>query len=286
MPHVEGVEHRFLDLNGVSIHVAEAGPPDAQPVLLLHGWPQHWYLWRDVVPGLKDHFRLLMPDLRGFGWSDPPGHGYDTDTFAADQLALLEALGIERAHLVGHDWGGWTSFRLALTQPDRFERMLILNSPHPWPRIRPRLVRQGWRSWYTIPNAMPGLGSFLHRRGRWVRAVLSRGSPAGTFTDAELDEFASQFHDPSRAAAASRLYRHYLSMFLSIPRGGSGPPPPLTVPTLLLFGERDLLVTRELVRGFEATATDGRLELAPDTGHFIVDEKPALVVERAREQFA
>src|SRR6185295_10585153 len=94
-PRVEGVEHRFVDLNGLRVHLAEAGPTDSAkpPILLLHGWPQHWYMWRRVIGALRDERRLLAPDLRGFGWSEAPEHGYDGETFAADQVALLDALG-------------------------------------------------------------------------------------------------------------------------------------------------------------------------------------------------
>ena len=79
-------------------------------------------MWRRVIGALRDERRLLAPDLRGFGWSEAPGHGYDGETFAADQVALLDALGIERAFVVGHDWGGWTAILLGLLHPDRVER--------------------------------------------------------------------------------------------------------------------------------------------------------------------
>ena len=135
IPHVEGVEHRFVDANGIRVHVAEAGAPDSPAVLLLHGWPQHWYMWRRVIAGLGDEYRLLAPDLRGFGWTEAPGHGYDGETFAGDQVALLEALGLERAHVVGHDWGGWAAMLLGILHPDRIDRMVVCNAPHPWPRL-------------------------------------------------------------------------------------------------------------------------------------------------------
>ena len=82
IPQVEGVEHRFVEANGIRIHVAEAGPSATQapPILLLHGWPQHWYMWREVIGGLRSGHRLLAPDLRGLGWSEAPGRGYDGET--------------------------------------------------------------------------------------------------------------------------------------------------------------------------------------------------------------
>ena len=86
-------------------------------MLLLHGWPQHAWCWRHVIPLLADDHRLIAPDLRGFGWSDCPAGGYDPATFAADAVALLDALGVERAHVIGHDWGGAPRSRWAWTRP-------------------------------------------------------------------------------------------------------------------------------------------------------------------------
>jgi pimeloyl-ACP methyl ester carboxylesterase len=135
LPAVEGVEHRFVEANGIRVHLAEAGSTDAPAVLLLHGWPQHWYMWRRVMAGLSGEYRLLAPDLRGFGWTEAPGHGYDGETFAADQVALLDALGLESAHIVGHDWGGWTAILLGILHAGRVDRTVVCNAPHPWSRV-------------------------------------------------------------------------------------------------------------------------------------------------------
>ena len=94
LPHVDGVEHRFVDAGGVRLHVAEAG--EGRPLLLVHGWPQHWYEWRGLVAELAGERRLIMPDLRGFGWSDVPPGPIDPDVFVRDLIALLDALGLEQ----------------------------------------------------------------------------------------------------------------------------------------------------------------------------------------------
>src|SRR5690349_14770248 len=119
LPQLAGISHRDVHVRGIRLHVAEGGPADAPPVLLLHGWPQHWWIWRDVIPGLIDDHRVIAPDLRGLGWSDAPRRGYLKQALAEDNLALLDALGIERAALVGHDWGGIVGFLICLTAPER-----------------------------------------------------------------------------------------------------------------------------------------------------------------------
>jgi pimeloyl-ACP methyl ester carboxylesterase len=286
LPQVDGVEHRFLDANGVRIHVAEAGPGGSTrpPILLLHGWPQHWYMWRRVIAALRDDYRLIAPDLRGSGWSEAPGHGYDGETFAADQVALLDALEIERAFVAGHDWGGWTAILLGLTHPERVERMLVLDAPHPWPRLTPRLLAEGWRSWYTWLIAAPGLGPWLVQRSWIAKSILSRGNFGGPFTDEEIDLYVDRFRERSRALAVSDLYRYYQRAFRDTATGrwrGHR----LTVPTRIVFGAHDRYVSPRLLPGYEAHADDMEAELVPDSGHFVVDERPDLVIERARQLF-
>jgi pimeloyl-ACP methyl ester carboxylesterase len=278
LPEVEGVEHRFVDADGLRVHFAEAG--EGPVLLLLHGWPQHWFMWRRVIERLASQFRLIAPDLRGFGWTEAPGHGYDGDTFATDQVALLDALEIESASVIGHDWGGWTAMLLGLDHSDRIERMVVCNSPHPWPRLQPRLALEAWRSWYAVALAIPGLGPELLQRTDFAAGILRRGNVGAPFSGAELAAYADSFRDPARAHAVSGLYRYYQSAFASLFRGRYRSRR-LSVPTLLLFGERDRYVSPRLLPGYERHADDMQLELVPDSGHFLVDEKPDLVARRA-----
>jgi pimeloyl-ACP methyl ester carboxylesterase len=282
LPAVEGAEHRFVEANGIRVHLADAGSTDAPAVLLLHGWPQHWYMWRRVMAGLSGEYRLLAPDLRGFGWTEAPGHGYDAETFAADQVALLDALGLESAHVVGHDWGGWTAVLLGILHPDRVDRLVVCNAPHPWPRLSVRVAAESWRSWYTWAIATPGLGRRLLER-RWIaRHFLGSGNVGTPFTDEEVELYAESFQEPARAQAIVQLYRYY-QRALREGINGRWRRERLTAPTLLLFGERDRYITPRLLPGYESYADDMRVELVPDSGHFIVEEKPDLVIERTRE---
>src|SRR5947209_2285710 len=102
LPSIEGVEHRRVSVNDAELHLACAG--DGPPLLLLHGWPQHWWCWRHVIPTLAHSRRVIAPDLRGWGWSQAPPGDYAKSTFAADVLALLDAEGLDRVSVIGHDW--------------------------------------------------------------------------------------------------------------------------------------------------------------------------------------
>lgn len=286
LPQVDGVSHRWVRARGLEFHVAEAGSGE-DVVLCLHGWPQHWYEWRHLLPALADRHRVLALDLRGFGWSDAPRDGYEKESLADDVLAVLDALGIERVKLVGHDWGGWIGFLLCLRAPRRFERYLALNILHPWQSGARAALPYAWRFVYQLVIMTPVVGYELHRRGRFVpRVLLAAAADRSAWDEATLRAFADNLAEPARARAAVRLYRVFqLREILPVLRGryeGSR----LTVPTRLLFGTDDAVLRPELLAGYERHADEMTVELVDDCGHFIADERPQLVAERARELFA
>jgi pimeloyl-ACP methyl ester carboxylesterase len=284
-PAVEGVSHRTVRARGIDFHLAEAGSGE-DVVLCLHGWPQHWYEWRKLMPALADRHRVLALDLRGFGRSDAPRDGYEKEDMAADVLAVLDELGLERVKLVGHDWGGWIGFLLCLRAPQRFEKFLSLNIVPPWASIR-NTAAHAWRFWYQLAILTPGLGYALHRRGEFVAKVIVGGSVRrDAWSPEEVRAFADNLMEPARARAAVQLYRVFnLREVVPVARGRYAEAR-LTVPTLLLFGEDDFVLRPQMLAGYQRHAEDMRVELVPDCGHFIVDERPELVAARARELFA
>jgi pimeloyl-ACP methyl ester carboxylesterase len=284
-PQVDGVTHRTVRARGVDFHLAEAGSGD-DVVLCLHGWPQHWYEWRHLMPALADRHRVLALDLRGFGWSDAPRDGYEKEEMATDVLAVLDELGLERVKLVGHDWGGWIGFLLCLRAPQRFERFLALNILPPWVRLR-EIVPHFWRFWYQVPIVTPGLGYRMHRSGEFVPRVLVGGSSVREAWDERtLRAFADRFMEPDRARAAVQVYRVFaLREGREIMRGRYADQR-LTVPTRLLFGTEDFVMQAQMLAGYQRHADEMELVLVPGCGHFIADERPDLVAEHARDFFA
>jgi len=284
-PQLEGVAHRRVRARGIEFHLAEAGGGE-DVVLCLHGWPQHWYEWRHLMPALADRHRVLALDLRGFGWSDAPRDGYEKENMATDVLAVLDELGLERVKLVGHDWGGWIGFLLCLRAPRRFERFLALNIVPPWTSAR-AVAGHAWRFWYQQLVLAPGIGYRLHRRGDFVRRVLVGGSEIKTAWDeSALDAFADNLAEPARARAAVRMYRVFnWREVLPIVRGRYADAR-LAVPTLMLFGAEDFVLRPQMLAGYQRHADEMRVELVPGCGHFIADERPDLVAARARELFS
>jgi pimeloyl-ACP methyl ester carboxylesterase len=285
MPDVPGleVEHRWVRAGSIKVHVAEAGAGD--PLVLVHGWPEHWFMWHKVMPALAERYRLIVPDLRGFGWTDAPGHGYDKETLAADLLALLDALDLDRVRLMGHDWGGWASFLLCLRHPERVERYVALNIPPPMSEI-PRRERLGlWRLAYQVPLALPGIGSMgLKRSPRMLKEGLRRASiDPGTFTDTALDSYAAKLQEPARAAASSQVYRSFLTQDAVAVLRGRYSSMRLTTPTLLIFGTEDVVISRRMIDRRHENADNLRVELVEGCGHFIAEEQPGTVVRHALE---
>ena len=276
-PRVPGVEHRYVDAAGLRMHVAEAG--EGEPVLALHGWPQHWYVWREVIPRLAPHARVIAPDLRGFGWSDVPAGGYDRETMARDVLALLDALGIERVRIVGHDWGAWIGFLLCLHQRRRIEAFVACNIVPPWPARDPRAPLDLWRLSYQVALSLPKLGGALGRR--FTRLGLSS---TRALSDAEIDAFADRLGG-ERGRATELLYRTFLLREAVPVLRGRYRAGDLEVPTLLLFGDRDQVIPLRTVRAAAEQSATVELELVPGASHFVVDERPELVAERALEFF-
>jgi pimeloyl-ACP methyl ester carboxylesterase len=284
-PEIDGVSHRWIDARGIRFHYAEAGSGD-EVVLCLHGWPQHWYEWRHLMPALADRYRVIALDLRGYGWSDAPPSGYEKEDMADDVLGVLDALGIERVKLVGHDWGAWIGFLLALKAPQRFERYLALNILPPWTTMR-QMAPHLWRFWYQWMILSPGIGPWLHTSGKFVPKVLAGASVQKQAWDhATLHAFSDQFTEPARANAAVQTYRVFNLHEVPEIAKGRYAKARLEVPTKLLFGKGDQALKHTLLDGYEKHADDMQLELVDDCGHFIADEMPDLVADKAREFFA
>ena len=284
-PSVPGMSHRQVDVGGLSLHVAEAG--SGPPVLLLHGWPQHWYAWRRVAPALASEHTVICPDLRGFGWSDAPAQGYEKATLALDVLALLDALELERVDLIAHDWGAWVGFILCLEHPERFAHYLALNMYTPWPdgpSLRGLTILA--RLSYQVLLASPVLGEWVLRETSFVERLITAGAVHDAWSRKELALFADVLRAPERARASTLLYRTFLLRELRPYLRGQYDSTRLTVPTLLLHGTRDLAVDHRALGRWREHADAMEVELREDSGHFIAEELPELVAQRARELFA
>jgi pimeloyl-ACP methyl ester carboxylesterase len=282
LPQLDGVEHRFLDLPGLRMHVAEAGA--GEPLLLLHGFPQNWWGWYKVLPALAERYRVIAPDLRGAGWTDAPAAGYTAEQLVADVVALLDALELDRVRIMAHDWGALVGFLLCLSRPQRVERYVSLAIPHPFVKFNPRLVTAVPRLWFQYAIATPALGPMLLARGRQPMAhyLLDHyTSDTSAFTPHDRELFAAPFRDRARARAASALYRHFIVPLFPAVMAGRYRTKRLITPTLILYGGEDPNMTGEILDGYQNYADDLTIEEVDGASHFIADEKPQVVIDRA-----
>lgn len=285
-PTLDGVVHRYLDLPGLRMHVAEAG--DGDPVLLLHGFPQHWWEWRDVIPRLAEHYRVICPDLRGGGWTDAPPGGYDSRQLTEDVLALLDHLDLDRVRLVAHDWSAIIGLRLCLDHPDRVHQYVGVATPHPWIRFSPAMLLGLWRLWFQLVIATPVLGPTLLAGGRQrlARHLLQHyAADPDAFSDRDLELFLAPLRQPERARAGSALYRGLILPEIRRISGGAYRDSQLSTPTRLLYGAADPVLGPELVGGHEAYADDLAVEMVEGAAHFMVDDRPDAVADHVLEFF-
>ncbi len=275
-------ESTYVETNDVRLHVRAAGPEDGPLVLLLHGFPEFWYGWRRQIGPLADAgFRVVVPDQRGYNLSERPGakRAYRIDSLVADAAGLVEAMGRDRARVVGHDWGAMVAWCLAQDHPDRVERLGILNVPHPgafretlWGSWEQRL-----RSTYAGFFQLPGVPerALRAREFRLMTGMLRGSSRPGTFTDRDLDRYRTAW---SREGALTAMLNWYRA---NGPRSGLFSRTSRVEPeTLVLWGARDEALVRENAERSLAFCERGELAVFERATHWLQHEEADAVNER------
>jgi pimeloyl-ACP methyl ester carboxylesterase len=286
LPALEGVQHRFVDLgDDVTIHVADAGPADGAPVMLVHGFPQNWWEWRRLIgPLAADGYRVLCPDPRGMGWSSAPAGRYYKNEMAEDLAAVLDRLGVSQLSVVGHYWGILVGLVMILRHPGRVTRLFGMNGFGPWPTGYLVLAGDLWRYWYVIPMALPLVGPRLvgDPKGRFFR-MMFRWTGAGVPPDADgVELYLDLMTAPGHAAAGSRLYRTQQTRELPRWLLGEFAHEHVDIPVRWLHGMADPVIIPKMIRGFDKHIHDFQLEQVDGVGHWIVDQRSDLVLDRIR----
>ena len=269
------------------MHYVEAGA--GEPVVLLHGFPESWYSWRHQIEALAPHFRVIAPDQRGYNETEKRGP-YDTDTLQADILALLRHLSIERAHIVGHDWGGAIAWLLAIHHPDAVRSLTICNLPHPalMQRALRNNFRQLRRSWYVFAFQVPFLPQRVlsARNYQWLARNLINDCRPGTFTREDLKEILASWRRQGLDGGVN-WYRAALRHPRPLPK----PVPSIKAPTLVIWGEEDQFLGKELTIGTSAYVENLDMHFLPGVSHWVQQEEPPTVnrlllahLEKARER--
>ena len=285
MPTLEGVRHSHVEVNGFRAHIAEAGDPEGEPLVMQHGWPQHWWAWHKVIPQLAERYRVICPDLRGHGWSDAPEDGYDKPQFAEDLIGVLDALGLDRVRLIGHDWGAMAGYLATIRHPERFDRFLALSIAPPFPSGSKKDILQVWRLWYQIPLTMPLLAPRLVSRPDVIKFFIGKGTvKKGARSEADLNLFAEAI--AARPEVTLAIYRTFITGEVVDMASGKWAGR-LTVPTQIMLGEHEPVGNADKARVAAARyADDFEVHEVPGIGHFLPEEAPEALVERALAFFA
>lgn len=278
--HVLGpVAHQRIDRPWGGQHVVLAGPRDGPLVVLVHGWPQHWFAWRHVIVGLvAAGARVAVPDTRDFGWSRSDGRTPPSIAeLAQDIVAVVDHLDQGPAVLAAHDWGGWIGFEAALGHPERFRGYVGLAIVAPWLSWIPMLRHLGgWA--YVFP--MAAAGSRIARSRRAVRILLDKSAEgrlwARPANQLALSSYLDRISAPQSAAMTQHLYRTLVARELPLALGPRGRQ--LTVPTTMLVGEHESIARPDL---YEGRSAPGELRVEPafaGVRHWLAEEAPDRVV--------
>jgi len=249
-------ETTYIETNGIKLHVLLAGPENGQPVFLLHGFPEFWRAWKNQIEPLANTgYRVIVPDQRGYNLSDKPNgvRSYQMDTLVKDVLGLINALGYEQVHLIGHDWGGMVAWSLAMRHPERLHKLAILNAPHP--SVIGNILRRGdpdqlRRSWYIFAFQIPWLPEYFLRKNNWQGAarVLRASGRLDTFTDEDIQEYKQAWSQPGAMTAMINWYRAMARAMIRRRRPKTRGDSRVRVPVLLLWGMQDQALSHRMAR--------------------------------------
>jgi len=284
LPTLDGVEHRYLDLgDGVTIHVADAGPADGPAVMLVHGFPENWWEWHELIgPLAADGYRVLCPDLRGAGWSSAPRCRYTKNEMAEDLAGVLDRLGVDKVKLVAHDWGGPVAFIMMLRHPHKVTGFFGVNTVAPWVKRDLSMVRDIWRFWYQIPMLLPVIGPRVigDPKARFFRMLSSWVGGGFGLPEENVRLYVECMRQPGHAEAGSRWYRSFQTREMLSWMRGEFDDARVDVPVRWLSGTDDPVITPNLMDGYADRISDFEIELVDGVGHWIVEQRPELVLDR------
>lgn len=276
------MKHEYIQANGIRMHYVTEGK--GPPVVLLHGFPENWYAWRHQIPALAGHFRVIAPDLRGYGDTEKPPKvsDYQIGTIAADIASVIKALGYEKAHIVGHDWGGAVAWNMAIEYPQIVDHVAVLNCPHPsiFAKALKTNHRQMRRSWYIFLFQIPLLPELLFKiNSRKMLKRLFRGSAIRkeAFTDEDLEQYYQALRKPGALTSALNYYR---AAFRKKEKKDAATPKnaKIAAPVLVIWGEEDAALGKELTEGMDPLFSGPfRIQYLPNCGHWVNEEQPEIV---------
>lgn len=277
------MQHHFLETNGIRLHYVTQG--EGPLMLLLHGFPEFWYSWRKQIPAFTADYKVVALDLRGYNESDKPTatSAYALPELVADVKGAIEALGYEQCVLVGHDWGGAIAWSVAYAHPDLISQLIVLNLPHPAKFAEAlRTPQQLLRSWYIGLFQLPWIPEWLLQANNYagIRAVFENSAlNPEAFTQADLDAYVAAAAKPGALTAMLNYYRNILASEGVFSQTWGK----LSLPTLMIWGENDIALGKELTYNTEEYVPALTLHYIPNCSHWVQQEQPERVNRYMRD---
>jgi pimeloyl-ACP methyl ester carboxylesterase len=273
------LEHAYADVNGVRLHYATAG--HGKLILFVHGFPEFWYAWRDQLAEFGRDHQAVAVDMRGYNLSSKPEElaAYLLPALVEDLRSLADHLGHQRFVLVGHDWGGVVAWAFAMTHPERLEKLVIINAPHPlvFQRELQHNPAQQEASRYILRFQSPEVEQVLLMNdcAVLVEMVLGNDLRNGHLTEADRQAYLGAWTRPGALTGGLNYYRANRT-------GASAPPPafrpgPIDVPTLVIWGMGDTALLPGNLDGLDQVVRKLTVERVTDADHWIVHQQPTRV---------
>ncbi len=275
-------QHEYITTNGVKLHYVTQG--NGSLILMLHGFPEFWYSWRHQIPEFAQNYQVVALDLRGYNDSDKPKEqsAYVMDEFIKDIEGVITGLGYDKCILVGHDWGGAIAWNFAYSRPQMVEKLIVLNIPHPAKMAEGlRTPQQLLRSWYMFFFQLPEIPEALIQAGDYqllAKALQQIPINKNIFTQSDIEAYKNAASKRGALTAMLNYYRNItqqrmLSSDWSI----------LEVPTLMIWGEGDVALGKELTYNTQAYVRNLQIKYIANAGHLVQQEQPELVNQYMRE---
>ncbi len=271
------MQHSYIQTNGIKLHYVTQG--EGPLMILLHGFPEFWYSWRHQIEAFFEDYKVVAIDMRGYNNSDKPKDksAYALAELIKDVEGVIRGLGYERCVLAGHDWGGAIAWAFAYAYPQMLDRLIVLNLPHPAKFAEGlRTPQQLLRSWYIALFQLPLLPEWLLQANHYaaIRSVFkSQAVNPEAFTEEDLDAYVAAAAKPGALTSMLNYYRSAFSAggFLNQTWGV------LQVPTLMIWGENDAALSKELTYSTQDFVSDFEIRYIPQCSHWVQQEQPALV---------
>ncbi|WP_013320528.1 alpha/beta fold hydrolase [Gloeothece verrucosa] len=274
----------LIKTNGVNLHYVSAG--QGKLILFLHGFPEFWYSWRHQITEFSTDHKVVALDLRGYNDSDKPSSpdAYKLSELVEDIKGVIQGLGYENCILVGHDWGGAIAWQFAYTHPEMVEKLIVLNLPHPAKFVEGiRTPQQLLKSWYIFFFQTPLLPEWLLQANDYQVIESSFKMMAinkNAFSQEDINAYKDAAAKRGALTAMINYYRSTLSGLFNRPLKDWGI---LEIPTLMIWGENDIALGKELTYGTEIYVKDLTLKYIPNCSHWVQQEQPQLVNQYIRE---